>query len=161
MIYKNIEIHIFPNSILIKTEDMLFQSRLLNGTYPDTSKLIPTDFELVVSVDLSEIYNTIDRVSLLTNEKEKNLVKMEIIDNELVLSSTSSEIGKMEEKITINKDKDINMKIAYSSKYMMEALRTLKCEKIEIKLNSEIKPIIIKNIEDENLIQLVLPIKTF
>jgi len=158
---KNIEIHIFPNSILIKTEDMLFQSRLLNGTYPDTSKLIPTDFELVVSVDLSEIYNTIDRVSLLTNEKEKNLVKMEIIDNELVLSSTSSEIGKMEEKITINKDKDINMKIAYSSKYMMEALRTLKCEKIEIKLNSEIKPIIIKNIEDENLIQLVLPIKTF
>ena len=43
----------------------------------------------------------------------------------------------------------------------MEALRSLKCEKIEIKLNSEIKPIIIKNKDDDNLIQLVLPIKTF
>ena len=53
------------------------------------------------------------------------------------------------------------MKIAYSSKYMLEAIRTLKCDNVEIKLNSEIKPIIIKNTEDENLIQLVLPIKTF
>ena len=53
------------------------------------------------------------------------------------------------------------MKIAYSSKYMLEAIRALKCDNIEIKLNSEIKPIIIKNTEDENLIQLVLPIKTF
>ena len=53
------------------------------------------------------------------------------------------------------------MNIAYSSKYMLDALRTLKCENVEIKLNSEIKPIIVKNKEDENLIQLVLPIKTF
>jgi len=45
---KNIELHIFSNNIVIKTEDMLFQSRLLNGTYPDTSKLIPTEFELTL-----------------------------------------------------------------------------------------------------------------
>ena len=46
-------------------------------------------------------------------------------------------------------------------KYMMDALRTLKCDEVEIKLNSEIKPIIIKNSEDDNLIQIVVPIKTF
>ena len=63
--------------------------------------------------------------------------------------------------MTVEKDNDINMVIAYSSKYMLEALRTLKCEEIEIRLNSEIKPIIIKSSEDDNLIQLVLPIKTF
>ena len=43
---------------------------------------------------------------------------------------------------------------------MLEALRSLKCENIEIKLNGEVKPIIIKSVEDDNLIQLVLPIKT-
>ena len=69
--------------------------------------------------------------------------------------------GKMEETMTIEKDKEINMNIAYSSKYMLEALRTLKCETVDIRLNSEIKPIIVKNSEDDNLIQLVLPIKTF
>jgi DNA polymerase-3 subunit beta len=61
----------------------------------------------------------------------------------------------------ITKDKEVDMNIAFSAKYMMEALKTLKCENIEIRLNSEIKPIIIKNEEDENLIQLILPIKTF
>ncbi len=158
---KNLELHIFPTNVLIKTENMLFQSRLLNGSYPDTSKLIPTDFELTITLPLIEFYNTIDRVSLLTTEKDKNLVKMEVIDDNLMLSSTSQEIGKMEENMKVEKNNDINMKIAYSSKYMLDALRTLKCETIEVKLSSEIKPIIIKNKEDDNLIQLVLPIKTF
>lgn len=158
---KSIELHIFSNSILIKTEDMLFQSRLLNGTFPDTSKLIPNEFEVSITLDLIEFYNAIDRVSLLTTEKEKNLVKMEIVNKELIISSVSQEIGKMEERMDIIKDKEIDMKIAYSSKYMLDALRSLKCDKIEVKLNSEIKPIIIKNTEDSNLIQLILPIKTF
>lgn len=157
----NIELHIFSNSILIKTDEMLFQSRLLNNSYPDTSKLIPTEFEVSITVSLIEFYNAIDRVSLLTTEKDKNLIKMDLEGKTLVLSSISQEIGKMEEQLEVEKDNDIDMKIAYSSKYMLEAIKTLKCDKIEIKLNGEIKPIIIKNTEDENLIQLVLPIKTF
>ena len=140
---------------------MLFQSRILNDRYPDISKLIPTEFAITIKANLVELYNTIDRVSLLTSEKDKNLVKMELKDNSLTLSSTSQEIGKMEETINVTKDTDLNMIIAYSSKYMLDALRTLKCETVEIKLNSEVKPIIIKNSEDDNLIQLVLPIKTF
>ena len=156
-----LELHIFSNNILIKTQNMIFQSRLLSGTYPDTSKLIPTEFELTLNLDLVEFYNTIDRVSLLTTEKDKNLVKMEVKDKELIISSVSPEIGKMEEVLKIEKDTDVNIKIAYSSKYMLDALRSLKCEKIEVKMNSEIKPIIIKNIDNDKLIQLVLPIKTF
>ena len=158
---KNIEMHIFSNNILFKTDDMLFQSRLLNGSYPDTSKLIPENFELTIELNMEEFYNAIDRVSLLTSEKDKNLIKMEIINNELILSSNSQEIGKIEEKINIKKNKDSNIKIAYSSKYMMDAIRSLRCEELELKLNGEIKPIILKNKCDDNLIQLILPIKTF
>lgn len=155
-----IELHIFSNNILFKTADMLFQSKLLNGSYPDTSKLIPEEYEVTIEIPLTEFYNTIDRVALLTSERDKNLIKMELNNNNLLLTSTG-EIGKIEETLEIKKDKEINMKIAYSSKYMMEALRILKCDTIEIKLNSEIKPIIIKNKDDNNLIELVLPIKTF
>ena len=155
-----IELHIFSNNILFRTDDMLFQSKLLNGSYPDTSKLIPEEYEVTIEIPLTEFYNTIDRVALLTSERDKNLIKMELNNNNLLLTSTG-EIGKIEETLEIKKDKEINMKIAYSSKYMMEALRILKCDTIEIKLNSEIKPIIIKNKDDNNLIELVLPIKTF
>ena len=158
---ENVEIHIFSNKVLFKFDNILFQSRLINGTFPDTSRLIPQEFELEVKVDLNDFYNTIDRVSLLTTEKEKNVIKFETNGNELIILSNTPEIGKAEEKIKITKNNDKEIKIAFSSKFMMEALRTIDSKDIRILLNSDIKPIILKTDEDENLIQLLLPIKTY
>lgn len=157
----NIEMHIFSNSILFKFDNILFQSRLLNGTYPDTSKLITEEAILRITANTNELYNVIDRASLLTSEKEKNVVKIETNGNVLTVSSTSQEIGKIEEKMIISKDNDSEIKIAFSSKYMMDAIRSLKSENIVMLLNGEVKPIIIKDPNNDNLIQLVLPIKTF
>lgn len=156
-----IEIHIFSNNILFKFDNILFQSRLLNGSYPDTSKLIKTESVVEITVNTNELYNSIDRASLLTSEKDKNVIKMELKDTEFVISSNSQEIGKIEEKINVNKNNNTNLEISYSSKYMMEALRTIKGEKTLILLSGEIKPIILRSPEDENLIQLIVPIKTF
>lgn len=157
----NIEIHIFSNNILFKYDNILFQSRLLNGTYPDTSKLISNDSNLKIIVNADEMYNVIDRASLLTTEKEKNVVKMEIKKEKMIISSVSQEIGKIEEKMNIKKDNENEINISFSSKYMMEALKAFKEENLEINLLGEIKPIIIKEKDKDDLIQLVLPIKTF
>ena len=158
---ENVEIHIFSNKILFKFDNILFQSRLLNGTFPDTSRLIPQDFELEIKVDLNEFYNVIDRAALLTTEKEKNVIKFETNKNELIISSNTPEIGKVEEKLYITKNNDNDIKIAFSSKFMMEALRTINSKDIRILLNSDVKPIILKTDDDENMIQLLLPIKTY
>ncbi len=157
----NVEMHIFSNNILFKFNNILFQSRLLNGTYPDTSKLILNDPMLKIVVNKEEFYNVIDRASLLTSEKEKNVVKMEIIKEKMIVSSISQEIGKIEETMSIKKDNNQDINIAFSSKYMMDAIRSFKEEKLEINLSGEIKPIIIKSENNDELIQLVLPIKTF
>lgn len=158
---KNVEIHIFSNNILFKFDNILFQSRLLNGTYPDTSKLITEDNILIITTKLNDLYDVIDRASLLTSEKDKNVIKMETNKDELIVSSISQEIGKIEERMKVIKSNDTEIKIAYSSKYMMDALRALESENVAIMLNGEIKPIIIKDPNNNNLIQLVLPIKTF
>jgi DNA polymerase-3 subunit beta len=158
---EKVEFHIFSNKVLFKFDNILFQSRLLNGTFPDTSRLIPEEFVLEVKADLNELYKVIDRAALLTSEKEKNVIKFETNGNELTISSNTPEIGKVEEKLDISKSNDSDIKIAFSSKYMMEALRTINSQDIRILLNSDIKPIILKTDEDENLIQLLLPIKTY
>ena len=158
---ENIEIHIFSNKILFKFDNILFQSRLLNGSFPDTSRLIPEEFSLEIKADLDELYKVIDRAALLTSEKEKNVIKFETCGNEVVISSNTPEIGKVEEKLAITKNNDNEIKIAFSSKYMMEALRTINSKDIRILLNSDVKPIILKTDEDEDLIQLLLPIKTY
>ena len=157
---ENVEIHIFSNKILFKFDNILFQSRLLNGTFPDTSRLIPDTFELEIKTDLDELYSVIDRAALLTSEKEKNVIKFETNENEAIVSSNTPEIGRVEERLAITKNNDKEIKIAFSSKFMMEALKTINSKDIRILLNSDIKPIILKTDEDENLIQLLLPIKT-
>ena len=59
------------------------------------------------------------------------------------------------------KNKEEEISIAFSSKYMMEALKSFDAEDVQLLFNGEIKPIIIKNPEVEDLIQLILPIRTY
>ena len=158
---ENVELHIFNNKILFKTGNLKFESRLINGTYPNTSNLLPNDSLLVVSTNLNDLYNVIDRVSILTSDKEKNIVTLETEGNTLVLKSSSMEIGRVEEKMMISKNNDENIKISFSSKYMMEALKSFQTEDIELHFVGEIKPILIKSENDETLTQLVLPIRTY
>lgn len=156
-----VELHIFNNKILFKTGNLKFESRLINGTYPNTSNLLPDDSLLVVSTKLSDFYDVIDRVSILTSDKEKNIVTLETTDDWLILRSSSAEIGRVEEKMPIIKNNSENIKISFSAKYMMEALKSFSTETVDIHFVGEIKPILIKSSEDTTLTQLVLPIRTY
>ena len=158
---ETIELHVFNNKILFKTNNLKFESRLINGTYPNTSNLLPDDDMLVIYLDLNNFYSVIDRVSILTSDKEKNIVTLEINKNNLVLKSSSVEIGRVEEKMEVEKNNDENIIISFSAKYMMEALKSFSTESVELHFVGEIKPILIKSKEDESLTQLVLPIRTY
>ena len=157
----NINIHIFNNKIIFKFGSIILMSRLINGNYPDTSKLIPEEFEIKLIANLNNFYNSIDRASLLTNEADKNTIRLESNKDVIVLSSNIPEIGNVEEKLEVKNINNTDIKISFSSKYMMEAIKSLDCEEIELLFNSEIKPIILKNVDSDNLIQLILPIRTY
>lgn len=158
---EDVEMHIFNNKIIFKFNNIIFMSRLINGTYPDTSKLIPNSFKIILKVKLNEFYNSIDRASLLTNENDKNTIRLETNNNEVKISSNIPEIGNVEEKLLVNNINKEDIRISFSSKYMLEALRYLECDEIELLMNGEIKPIIIKNVEEDGLTQLILPIRTY
>ena len=149
----DIELHIFNNKILFKTGNLKFESRLINGTYPNTSNLLPDSSYLVVSTNLNAFYDVIDRVSILTSDKEKNIVTLETRGDMLVLKSSSVEIGRVEEKMPITKNNDEDIKISFSAKYMMEALKSFSTETVDIHFVGEIKPILIKSSEDDTLTQ--------
>lgn len=156
-----IEMHIFTNKVLFKFDDTMFQTRVLSGTFPDVNRLIPEAFELEITLNANEFYNVIDRAALLTSEKDKNIVKFECNNNEIIVSSNSPEIGHVEEKMEVEKNNDNNINIAFSSRFMMDALRTVESKDVVICFNNDVKPIIIKDSKDETLLQLILPIKTY
>ena len=155
---KNLEIHLFSNKVLFKYENIVFLSRLLSGTYPTTSDIIPKNFEILLECSFIELYDMIDRASLLTSDKEKNTINLSLHENVLVISSNSPEIGNVEQKISVVSDKSID--ISFSSKFMLDAMKSFNKDKIVLCMNNDSSPIVIKSNEDESLIQLVLPIKT-
>ena len=158
---EQIEMHIFNNKILFKTGNTIFQSRLINGSYPNTANLLPKDSMLKIIVNINDFYNVIDRVSILTSDKEKNIVTLETEGNNLIMRSSSEAIGRVEEKMAISKDNEENINISFSAKYMMEALKTFEGENATINFVGEVNPIIIQDDKEDNLIQLVLPIRTY
>lgn len=157
----DIELHIFNNKILFKSNNTLFQSRLINGSYPNTANLLPKESMLKINVKINELYNVIDRVSILTSDKEKNVVTLETEGNTLIMRSSSVEIGRVEEKMPIKKDNENDIKISFSAKFMMEALKVFEGDEATITFVGEVNPIIIQDNNENNLIQLVLPIRTY
>ena len=157
----DLQLHIFSNKIIFKYENLIFQSSLLNGNYPNTDNSIAKEFKYIIKADLKEFYNTLDRASLLTQSKDKNIIDVEINDNDFIIKASSSEMGKVEEKMIVDNETKNNIKISFSAKYMLDALKMFNKEYIYILLNGEISPIILKEIENEDLIELVLPMKTY
>ncbi len=158
---ESLELHIFNNKIIFSFGSLIIMSRLINGTYPDTNKLIPEEFLTTIRVNLNNFFNSIDRASLLTNEEEKNIIKLESKGDYLLISSNIPEIGNVEEKVDLSEPIEENVKIAFSSKYMMDAVKVFNSEEIAIKYNGEIRPIIITDGETNQLIQLIVPIRTY
>lgn len=155
----NLEIHLFTNKVLFKYKNILFQSRLLSGTYPASSNIIPLNFNISLECELTKLFGMIDRASLLTSDKDKNTIKLILENKILTIFSNSPEIGKVEEKMNVDNDNFID--ISFSSKYMLEALRSFKSDKILINMIDNNSPIILKEVDNDSLIQLILPIKTY
>ena len=156
-----VEMHVFSNKVLFKYKNIIFQSNLLSGTYPNTNNLIPSEFSIILNTKYDEYNLAISRAALLTQSKDKNIVKMRVKDKKMIINSYASEIGKVEVKLNVESNVDTNIDISFSAKYMLEALKTIKDEEILILLNGDVKPIVIKSANDESLIQLILPIKTY
>jgi len=156
---ENVYVHIFNNKVLFKYKNMLFLSRLISGTYPVTSNIIPSEFRIDLECNYDVLYDMIDRASLLTSDKDKNTINLELKNRELIISSNSPEIGKVKEKISV--ENDSNISISFSSKYMLEAIKSFNSEKIHLLMNNDNSPIIIKSDDEKSLVQLVLPIKTY
>lgn len=156
-------IHLDHKSILFEYGSVLFQSRLLDGNFPETSRLIPVDFPIVIKFAKNDLFVAVDRAALLSaREGSASIVKLNLrSDNVVEITSNSPEIGKISEEVfPLEKVAGGSIKIAFSSKYFMEALKTFNSEQIFVKFTGEIRPFVIEGENDPGLVQLILPVRT-
>lgn len=157
----HIDIFFASNQVLFRVGNVNFISRLLEGHYPDTSRLFPENYEIKLGLNNSDFYHAIDRASLLAREGGNNVIKLSTGDTQIELSSTSPEIGTVKEEVTANDVECGNLKISFNSKYMMDALKAIDNEEVEVEFFGTMKPFILKPKDDDTVTQLILPIRTY
>lgn len=156
-----IDILVSDNQVLFKINSILFYSRILDGTYPDTSKLIPQSFQTELIVNTKELADAIDRAYLLSREDKTNIVKLIMLEDETIeISSSSSELGKVTEQLSLQSFKGERLRISFNSKYMLDALKVMDSDYIQIGFTGAMQPIIIKPEDQANILQLILPYRT-
>ena len=157
-----IEIVITENQVLFKAKHLLFFSRLLEGNYPDTSRLIPTDSKTDVTVKTKEFLQAIDRASLLAREGRNNVVKLTTYEGGIIeISSNTPEIGKVVEEIVAESIEGEELKISFSAKFVMDALKALEGTDIKISFTGAMRPFVIRPLHDDQMLQLILPVRTY
>ena len=157
-----VEIVITNQQVLFKADNVLFFSRLLEGNYPETSRLIPEEYKTNITINGKSLLQAIDRASLLAREDRNNVVRFETFDGNIVeISSNSPEIGKVEEQIQVETLEGENLKISFSAKYMMEALKAIDGQDVVIQFTGAMRPFILRSVHDDAILQLILPVRTY
>ncbi|GGG26711.1 DNA polymerase III subunit beta [Paenibacillus abyssi] len=158
---KLVEIVVADNQVLFKVDHVLFYSRLLDGTYPDTSKIIPQQYKTELVLDTKKLTDAIDRAYLMSREEKTNIVRLMTLDDGTIeISSSSSELGKVTEQLEAARFDGEPLRIAFNSKYMLDALKVIDSEQLFIGFTGAMSPIIIKPTDHPHSLHLILPYRT-
>lgn len=155
-----IEVAISEKKIQFYFENTLIQTRLIDGKFPDVSRLIPNEFLAKLVIEGQDMLNAIDRASFIKNDGV-SVIKLSLSTDEVIMSSKSQEVGSSVEKLVYQEYIGDPLTISFSGRYVFDAIRYLNSQKIIIEFSSENKPFIIKMVDDESIVQLIVPVKTF
>lgn len=141
--------------IVFEFENTTVVSRLIEGEYFRIDQMLSSDYETKVKINKKELLNCIDRATLLVKEGDKKPIIINITDNNMELKINSI-LGSMNEDIDIEKQgKDLM--IGFNPKFLIDAIRVIDDESIDLYMVNPKAPCIIKN-QSEDYIYLILPV---
>ena len=138
-----VSIYFTKNHILFEFDNTRVVSRLLEGEYYKISQMLSSDYETKITINKKEFLNCIDRASLLIRESDKKPIIIDIADHSLKLNINSF-FGSMEEEILIQKE-GRDLLIGFNPKFLMDVLRVIDDEEINIYLVNPKAPCYIKD----------------
>ncbi len=146
--------------IIFKLDDTVFFSRLLEGEYLDYKRALPTQNRIFATIDRSAFIESAERASLLVDEKLRTPLRCKFEDNSLNISC-NTQYGSVNDNLKIEKEGD-DIEIGFNNRYLLDALRACKDEKIVASMSTPLMSMIIEPAEkdpDSSYTYLVLPCK--
>lgn len=150
------------SQILFKTDHLLFFSRLLEDNYPDTNRLIPQESKTDITVNKKTLLQAMERTWLLAREDRNHVVKLNISDNKSIeVTSQSAELGKVHDQVTASIIKGEDVNISFSAKFVIAALKAIDAAEVNIRFTGAMRPFLIQPVDDDSVLQLVLPVRSY
>lgn len=159
-----VEIRFASNQVLFIAGNTLFYSRLLEGNYPDTTRLIPTSSTTTIEFDAPTLLAAIGRASLLSHESSNNVVRLNLntAKQTATIYGNSPDVGNVEEALQFEKLEGDDLEISFNPDYMKDALQGVGPTSIEVAFTAPLRPFTLVPTEDkEHFIQLITPVRTF
>lgn len=142
---------------VMKKDDTVINTRLLEGEFPDYNKVIPKENNNEVKVDRTVLLESLKLVSILSTDRIKG-VKFSFSPSTLVLTASSPEIGEATEELDIDYDGDA-VEVAFNARYFIDMLEASDEERVMIKLKDAMSPALMKPIDRDDYTYIIMPMR--
>ncbi|MFV0625999.1 MAG: DNA polymerase III subunit beta [Alphaproteobacteria bacterium] len=152
------EVHVSlsENKIRFSMEDVSLTSKLIDGTYPDYERVIPTDNDKELELNVKELSAAVDRVSVVA--ERTRAIKVLTSKNKVVITTSSPDLGSAMEEVEAKYDSG-NLEIGYNFRYLLDILNEVKGDSVRISFTDGSSPSVIHDTSDSSAIYVLMPMR--
>ncbi len=136
---------------------MTLTSKVIDGTFPDYTRVIPKDNGKKLEVDANQFAQSVDRVSTISSERAR-AVKLNLANDKLILSVSSPESGAADEELPVTYGDD-ELEIGFNAKYLQEIAAQVDTQNAIFFFNTPSDPVLMKETKDSSAIYVVMPMR--
>ena len=154
-----VQINLGSKHISFTLEDTVLISRRLEGEFLNYKRTVPASFQVTVRADARELQRTIERVSLIIDDKIKNPLRCTFRDGELRIVCATAK-GKAEDYCRLDGDGG-NVEIGFNNRYLLDALRAVPADELRVCLNNGSSPCVLFPADeaDDGFVYMILPVR--
>ena len=152
-----VEVSLSDSRIRFAFDDTILTSKLIDGSFPDYQRVIPTGNDKVMEVDRRAFRDAVDRVSTISSEKSR-AVKLSLKPNTMTLSATSAENGTAVEELEV-KYEGASLDIGFNSKYLLDVADQIDGDGIQLVLADSVAPTLVRDLADAMALYVLMPMR--
>jgi DNA polymerase-3 subunit beta len=152
-----VEIRLSPARIRFKIGAAVLRSRLIDGTFPDYERVIPTGNDKLMVANAKELSEAIDRVATISTDRSR-AVKLALADGRLTLSAVSPEAGRAVEELDVSYPSE-SLEIGFNARYMLDMSAQIEGDDIEVAIADAASPMLVRDPKDSSTLYVLMPMR--
>ena len=153
----NVEIALSETRIQFSLDQITLTSKLIDGTFPDYERVIPTNNNKIMKVPCGLFASAVDRVATISTEKSR-AVKLAVSDSSLVLTANSPDAGSAREELEVDY-RDDAIEIGFNARYLLDITQQVEGDEVEVALADPASPTLVRDADDASALYVLMPMR--